>query len=100
MPDQSENYYYVGDKKVKLNKLPDSFAIKYKEDVSSHSIERKLLDQPGLAEAEERKNMPSNRLVIITLPQTRRLVDQEATIRSLDEDKDIEYVVPVYRDPQ
>jgi subtilisin-like proprotein convertase family protein/subtilisin family serine protease len=100
MPDRSEKYYYVGDKKIKLNKLPDSFALKYKENVPSRSIERKLLDQPGLADAEERKNMPSNRLVIITLPQTRRLADQEASIRSLKEDKDVEYVVPVYRDPQ
>lgn len=67
MPNQIEEYYYVGDKKVKLNKLPDSFALKYKEDVPSHAIEKKLLDMPDLADAEERKDMPVNRLVIVTL---------------------------------
>ena len=100
MPEKTKDYYYVGDKKIKLNRLTDSFALKYKENVSTRSIERKLLDQPGLAEVEERKNMPSNRLVIVTLPQTRHLVDVEASLRSLEKDEDIEFVVPVYREPQ
>ena len=100
MPNPSEKYYYVGNEKIKLNTLPDSFALKYKENVPSRSIERKLLDQPGLAEVEERKNMPLNRLVIVTLPQTRSLTDVGATLRSLEEDEDVEFVVPVYREPQ
>ena len=79
MPNQSEKYYYVGNEKIKLNTLPDSFALKYKETVPSRSIERKLLDQPDLVEVEERKNMPLNRLVIVTLPQTRSLTDVRAT---------------------
>lgn len=33
MPDPNVEYYYVGDQKVMLNRLPDSFAVKYKEDV-------------------------------------------------------------------
>lgn len=100
MPEQSKEYYYIGDKKVKLNKLPDSFALKYKESVPSRDIERKLIDIPDLADAEERKNMPSNRLVIVTLPQTRRLTDVKDTLRELESDDDVEFVVPVYREPQ
>ena len=100
MPNQSEKYYYVGNEKIKLNTLPDSFALKYKDTVPSRSIERKLLDQPDLVEVEERKNMPLNRLVIVTLPQTRSLTDVRATLRSLEEDEDVEFVVPVYREPQ
>lgn len=100
MPNQSEKYYYVGNEKIKLNTIPDSFALKYKDTANSCSIERKLLDQPGLVEVEERKNMSLNHLVIVTLPQTRNLTDVGATLRSLEEDKDVEFVVPVYRDPQ
>jgi hypothetical protein len=100
MSNRSEKYYYVGNKKVKLNKIPDSFALKYKENVSSTSIDRKLLDLPDLAESEERKNMPLNRLVIVTLPQTRSLADIGTTLKDLEEDQDVEYVVPVYQEPQ
>lgn len=100
MPDPDESYYYVDNKKVKLNKLPDSFALRYRENVPSHSIEKRLLDQPGMAEAEERKSMPTNRLIIVTLPHTRRLADARAALRSLEEDKDVEFVVPVYLEPQ
>jgi subtilisin family serine protease len=100
MSNRNEKYYYVGNKKIKLNKIPDSFALKYKENVSSTSIDRKLLDLPDLAESEERRNMPSNRLVIVTLPQTRRLADIGTTLKDLEEDQDVEYVVPVYQEPQ
>jgi len=100
MSNRSENYYYIGNKKIKLNKLPDSFALKYKENVSSTSIDRKLLNLPDLAEVEEHRNMPLNRLVIVTLPQTRSLVDVRTTLKDLEEDQDIEYVVPVYQEPQ
>jgi subtilisin family serine protease len=100
MSDQSKEYYYVGDKKVKLNKLPDSFALKYKQDVPSHAIEKKLLDIPDIADAEERKAMPVNRLVIVTLPQSRRLEDVKGSIRSLEDDDSVEFVVPVYKEPQ
>lgn len=100
MPNPDENYYYVDHKKVKLNKLPDSFALKYKENVPSRFIEKKLLDQPGLAEAEECKNMPTNRIVIVTLPHTSQLANARATLKSLEEDKDVEFVVPVYLEPQ
>lgn len=100
MPDQSKEYYYVGDKKVKLNKLSDSFALKYKENVPSHAIERKLLDMPDMADAEERKDMPVNRLVIVTLPQSRRLADVKESLQNLEEDDRVEFVAPVYREPQ
>ncbi len=100
MPDQSKEYYYVGDKKIKLNRLPDSFALKYKENVPSHAIEKKLLDMPDLADVEERKDMPANRLVIVTLPHTRRLADMKESLRSLEDDDRVEFVVPVYKEPQ
>lgn len=100
MPYQSMEYYYVGDKKVKLNRLLDSFALKYKENVPSHAIERKLLDMPALADVEERKNMPVNRLVIVTLPQTMRLADVKESLKNLENDDDVEFVVPVYREPK
>jgi subtilisin family serine protease/subtilisin-like proprotein convertase family protein len=100
MPNQSSEYYYVGDKKVKLNKLPDSFALRYKEDVPAHAIEKKLLDMPDLADVEERKDMPVNRLVIVTLPQSKRLADVKESIRNLEDDDRVELVAPVYREPQ
>jgi subtilisin family serine protease len=100
MPDQSNEYYYVGDKKVKLNRLPDSFALKYKENVPSHAIERKLLDMPEMADVEERKDMPVNRLVIVTLPQPRRLADVKESLQNLEDDDRVEFIVPVYREPQ
>lgn len=102
MFDQKDEWYYVGDRKIKLQKLPDSFAVKYKEKVSPRSMDIKLLNQPGLAQVEERRNMPSNRLVIVTLPQTRRLSDADvnASLRNLDSDNDVEVIVPVYKDPQ
>jgi hypothetical protein len=84
MPDQSNEYYYVGDKKIKLNILPDSFALKYKKDVPSHAIERKLLDMPDMVDAEERKDMLANRLVIVTLPQSRRLADVKEPLQNLE----------------
>lgn len=100
MPNESNEYYYVGDKKVKLNKLPDSFALKYKENVPAHAIEKKLLDMPDLADVEERKDMPVNRLVIVTLPQSRYLKDVKASLRNLEDDDRVELVAPVYREPQ
>jgi subtilisin family serine protease len=100
MPNQSIEYYYVGDKKVKLNKLLDSFAVKYKEDVPPHAIERKLLDMPDLADAEERKDMPVNRLLIVTLPQSRRLADVKESLQNIEDDERVEFVIPVYREPQ
>ncbi len=100
MPDKSKEYYYVGDKKIKLNKMPDSFALKYKQDVPSHVIKRKLLDMPDMADAEEHKDMPVNRLVIVTLPQSRHLADVTESIRSLEDDDSVEFIVPVYREPQ
>jgi subtilisin family serine protease len=100
MPNEKENYYYVGDKKIKLNEVPDSFALRYKEDISPRRIERKLLDQPGLAETEERKSMPTNRLVIVTLPHTRGLADVKDTLKNLEGDNDVEFVVPVFREPK
>lgn len=100
MPDQSKEYYYVGDKKVKLNRLPDSFALRYKENIPLHAIERKLLDMPDMADAEERKDMPVNRIVIVTLPQSRRLADVQDSLHNLEDDDRVEFVAPVYREPQ
>lgn len=99
---QSEEYeyYYVGDKKVKLNKLPDSFALRYKSDVPAHAIEKKLLDMPDLADAEERKDIPANNLVIVTLPQPKHLVDVKESIQNLEDDDRVELVLPVYKEPQ
>jgi len=102
MANQSDEYeyYYVGDKKVKLNRLPDSFALRYKESAPPHAIEKRLLDMPDLADAEERKDMPANRLVIVTLSQSKHLADVKPSIQNLEDDDRVELVAPVYKDPQ
>lgn len=100
MPGQDSEFYYVDGKKVKLNRIPDSFAVKYKEDVSTRTMASKLSDQPGLDDIEERKELPKSRLVIVTLPQSRKLADVSSSLKSLESDKDVEFVVPVFREPK
>jgi subtilisin-like proprotein convertase family protein/subtilisin family serine protease len=100
MPVEDSEFYYADGKKVKLNRIPDSFAIKYKENVSTRAMAVKLSDQPGLDDVEERKDLPKSRLVIVTLPQSRRLADVGPSLRSLESDKDVEFVVPVFREPK
>ena len=100
MANQNQDYYYAGGKKVKLNRLPDSFALRYKESIPQRAMERKLTERLDLAEAEERKEMPRYRLVIVTLPPSRRLADEGATLESLERDEDVEFITSVYREPQ
>ncbi|MGK7895853.1 MAG: S8 family serine peptidase [Xenococcus sp. (in: cyanobacteria)] len=100
MSNQNKDYYYAGGKKVKLNRLPDSFAVRYKEAVPQRAMERKLTEQPDFAEAEELKEMPRHRLVIVTLPPRQRLSDVGASLTSLEEDNDVEFITSVYREPE
>ena len=100
MPGPNNEFYYVDGKKVKLNRLPDSFAVRYKEGVSTKKMALKLIDQPGLDNIEERKELPKSRLVIISLPQSRRLADVKSSLESLEKDEDVEFVVPVFREPK
>ena len=100
MPGEDSEFYYVDGKKVKLNRLPDSFAVRYKENVSARKMALKLFDQPALDNAEERKELPRSRLVIVTLPQSRKLSDVRSSIDSLESDEDVEFVVPVFREPK
>ena len=61
---------------------------------------KKLLDMPDLADAEERKDIPANNLVIVTLPQPKHLVDVKESIQNLEDDDRVELVLPVYKEPQ
>jgi subtilisin-like proprotein convertase family protein/subtilisin family serine protease len=100
MPEQDKDYYYAMGKKVKLSRLPDSLALRYKEGVPAKAMGTKLAEMEGFADAEERKEMPKHRLVIVTLPHTRRLGDVRASLENLERDEQVEFVVPVYREPE
>lgn len=100
MATYGKEYYYVGGKKVKLNRLPDSFAVKHKRDIVSRVMERKLAEKDDFADAEERKEMPKHRMVIVTLPPSRRLADVENSLKTLEVDSDVEFITPVYREAQ
>lgn len=91
-------YYYAAGKKVKLNRLSDSFAVKYKAGITSKAMESKLVERAYFANAEERKELPKQRIVIVTLPPTHRLADIEDSIISLKDDTDVEFITPVYRE--
>jgi subtilisin-like proprotein convertase family protein len=98
MVNGEKEYYYAGGKKIKLNRVPDSFAIRYKKDVPSKAIERKLSAKADLIDAEERKEMPKHRIIIVTLPPTRHLADVKNSVKSLEADNDVESITPVYRE--
>ncbi len=100
MANDEKEYYFAGGKKVKLNKLSDSFAVKYKEDITSRAIDSKLAEKADFADAEERKEMPRHRIVIVTLPPIRRLVDVEGSMKSLEDDSDVEFITSVYREAE
>ncbi len=100
MVNRDQDYYYVRDRKVKLLRLPDSFAVRYRPTVSAQTMARRLMDNADLSTAEERKELPRNRVVIITLPPTERLSVSSSTLSTLAADEDIEFIAPVYRDPQ
>ena len=100
MVNLDQDYYYVGDRKVKLLRLPDSFAIRYRQTVSSQTMARRLMDNADLSTVEERKELPRNRIIIVTLPPTRQLSASSVTLSTLAADDDIEFIAPVYRDPQ
>jgi len=100
MPDQEKDYYYAMGKKVKLNRIPDSFALRYKEGVPTRAMGARLAEMADLADAEERKEMPKHRLVIVTLPHTRRLAEVGDSLKSLEQDEEVEFVAPVFRDPE
>ncbi len=98
MPNNEKEYYYAGGKKIKLNRLSDSFAVRYKKDIPSRAMERKLSLKADFADAEERKDMPRHRMVIVTLPPSRRLAEVKDSVKSLEADTDVEFVTPVYRE--
>ncbi len=93
----NEDYYYAGGKKIKLNRLADSIAVRYKE-VPSRAMVRKLSEKAAFADAEERKEMPKHRMVIVTLPASRRLADVEDSVKDLENDPQIDSVFPVFRE--
>ncbi len=94
---KNEDYYYAGGKKIKLNRLGDSIAVRYKE-VPSRAMVRKLSEKAAFADAEERKEMPKHRMVIVTLPASRRLADVEDSVKDLENDPQIDSVFPVFRE--
>jgi hypothetical protein len=52
------------------------------------------------ADAEERKELPHHRVVIVTMPHTRRAADTEKSINKLQSEDDVEFVTPVFRESQ
>jgi subtilisin-like proprotein convertase family protein/subtilisin family serine protease len=97
MANPHADYYYAGGHKQWLQRLPDSFAIRYKATLSPQRIERDLTARLSAETVEERKFMPRERLVLMTLPpgQTR---SSRPTLANLDTDDDVELIAPVYRD--
>jgi subtilisin-like proprotein convertase family protein len=100
MVNPNQDYYYVGDRKVKLMRLPDSFAVRYRQTVSPRAMIRKLMDSPDFTDVEEQRALPRSRMVIVTLPPTRGAVESDSARRTLEADADVEFVAPVYREPQ
>ncbi|VVB93595.1 Halolysin [uncultured archaeon] len=96
---KNEDHYYAGGKKIKLNRLTDSIAVRYKE-IPSRATVRKLSEKAAFAEAEERKEMPKHRMVIVTLPASRRLADVEDSVKDLENDPQVDSVLPVFREAQ
>lgn len=100
MANNEKEYYYACGKKVKLNKLPDCFAVKYKLDMPSYAMGKKLAEKADFADAEECKDIPKHRMVIVTLPPSRKLANVKNSLRSLEADNDVESVNSVYREAQ
>lgn len=100
MANQEKEYYYVGGKKVKVQRLPDSFAARYKPEISSQDMVKRLAAKEDFGDAEERKELPRHRMVVVTLPHSRRLADTESSIKELEGDEDIEFIAPVFREPR
>jgi hypothetical protein len=42
MSNPDKEYYYAGQKKIKLQRLPDRFAVRYKAQTTSKAMEKKL----------------------------------------------------------
>ena len=100
MSNSNQEYYYFDNQKVTLYRLPDSFAVRYKEQLSFRALEQRMINMPDFGNLEGCSNIPSQCLAIITLPPTKRLADIEVSLRSLESDNEVEFVVPVYREPQ
>ena len=100
MSDHEKDYYYAGQKKIKLQRIADSFAVRYKPETTSKAMEKKLGKKTYFADAEERKELPHHRVVIVTVPHTRRAADTQKSINKLQTEKDVESVTPVFRESQ
>ena len=98
MSNNDKEYYYASGKKIKLNRIPDSFAVKHKEVTTSRTMAAKMAAKDDFADAEERKELPRQRMVIVTLPPARRLADVQGSLDDLEADSDVEFVSPVYRE--
>jgi subtilisin-like proprotein convertase family protein len=98
MANQGKDYYYAGEKKIKLQRLTDSFAVRYKPDTTSKAMGVKLRADTYFADAEERKELPNHRVVIVTVPPTRLAADTENSIKKLETENDVEFVTPVFRE--
>ena len=100
MSNNEKEYYYAGGKKIKLNRVHDSFFVRYKKDITSRAMESKLAEKADFADAEERKEMPKYNAIMVTLPPYRRTEDVEESVKSLAADLDVEFIAPVYREAQ
>jgi subtilisin-like proprotein convertase family protein/subtilisin family serine protease len=100
MSNNEKEYYYAGEKKIKLQRLTDSFAVRYKPDTTSKAMELKLRADTYFADAEERKELPNHRVVIVTVPHTRLAADTKDSIKKLETENDVEFVAPVFRESQ
>lgn len=100
MGNNEKEYYYAGAKKIKLQRLTDSFAVRYKPDTTSKAMELKLRADTYFADADERKELPNHRVVIVTVPHTRLAADTKNSIKKLETENDVEFVTPVFRESQ
>jgi len=100
MTSNEKEYYYAAGKKVKLTRLTDCFAVKYKSDMPSRAMERNLAERAEFADAEERKDLPKYRMVLVTMPPSTKLESMRASVRSVEDDANVESVNPVYREAQ
>ena len=95
MNDEND-FYYARGKKIRLIRSEDTFAIRYKEGYSS----ARMIDTVDrLHIAEEWKELPKHRTVIVTMPPTRALADIRTSRERLQADENVEFIAPVFTEP-
>lgn len=93
---EENDFYYARGKKIRLIRSEDTFAIRYKEGYSS----ARMMDTVDhLNIAAERKELPKHRMVIVTMPPTRRLAELRTSRERMQADENVEFIAPVFTEP-